>query len=368
MFQLIFNEKQYNIERYPFSNLSQLLPWNSSDILLVNEVYKLDAKRILILNDNFGICTTILAKQKPYFFSDSFVSSKSLKKNLALNNVFNFENIISDNFIIDNYFDIVLIKISKNLSYFDYQLNLIKKWIKPNAIIYSSGMVKHLSPNTKNLLENNIGETNTSPVIKKAILFQSVLTNYEIKTKLLEPTLVNIPEYNIELFSFANTFSQKKIDNGTRFLIDNLPKNIEGNVCDFGCGNGIIGLYIKLNHSNINLFSIDESKSAIKSTIENFNKYKVESNIINGDGLFEIENLNYFNWIISNPPFHISSNNDIEITIRHFQSIYEHLVNSGKFLLVYNSSLNYQTHLQKIFSKTKKINSNSKYTVLECTK
>ena len=83
---------------------------------------------------------------------------------------------------------------------------------------------------------------------------------------------------------------------------------------------------------------------------------------------FEIEKLNYFNWIISNPPFHISSNNDIEISLRHFQSIYDHLVYSGKFLLVYNSSLNYHTHLQKLFSKTIKLNTNSKYTVLECTK
>lgn len=367
MYQLEFNENKYQFERYPFSNISQLTPWNSSDFLLINEALNLNYKNILLLNDIFGIATTILSNNNPYFFTDSFVSSKSLKRNLSLNDVANFENIIDDNFLPKNLFEIVLIKIPKNLSYFEYQLNLIKKWLKPNTIILSSGMVKHLSPNTRTLLENNIGETFISPVTKKAILFKSTLSNTEVKTKLLNPNIINLPEYNLEIFSYTNTFSEKKLDNGTRFLIDNLPHSIEGNVCDFGCGNGIIGLYIKTNFPEVSLYSVDESKTAIKSTIKNFEKYNIKSDILIGDGLFEIDKYD-FNWIISNPPFHISSNNDIEISLRHFKSIYDHLSFSGKFLLVYNNSLNYQTHLDKIFSKTKKINSNTKYTVLQCTK
>ena len=89
-----------------------------------------------------------------------------------------------------------------------------------------------------------------------------------------------------------NVFSKKGLDFGTRTLLESIDiKNIGGDVLDFGCGYGPVGIYIaSLTNSSVDMIDINER--ALKLAKSNASINKVDVNV------FEIPN----NAFIANPP------------------------------------------------------------------
>ena len=75
-----------------------------------------------------------------------------------------------------------------------------------------------------------------------------------------------------------------------------------------------------------------------------------------------------FDYIISNPPFHIEHEIDINLPIELFKQANRCLKNNGVFQLVANIHLNYKTHLTKIFSEVIVDAQNDKFVVYSCKK
>lgn len=377
MYQINIFNNEFRLERYPFAFEKNLFPWNEADIYLLNqlsletnELNNLNQFETLIINDQYGVLSTGLFNMNPYTYIDSFLSLKALKTNYKINKlIFQLEQLIhyqNIDHLLKHNIKFVLIKAPKSNTYLLYLLSRIKKYLADNAVILCSGMTKHISPNLSEILISNIGQTSVLPVRKKAVLFKSVYSN---KTpSLLTTTKINCPELlgELQIFSYPNTFSNDKIDSGTRFLLENLPQDISGNVADLGCGNGLISLYIKKKYPNTNVFAFDESYEAIHSL--NFNKTfnNISLKSVLSDGLFNSKKK--FDWVVSNPPFHFNNVVDFSIAYRHFSEVFEKLLPGGKFFLVYNNHLNYYTHLKKIFPIVIKYNSNQKYSLLLCIK
>ena len=59
----------------------------------------------------------------------------------------------------------------------------------------------------------------------------------------------------------------------------------------------------------------------------------------------------YFDLVISNPPFHFEHETNIEVAIRLFHDVKRCLKSEGRFELVASQHLNFKTHLIKIFKK-----------------
>ena len=76
----------------------------------------------------------------------------------------------------------------------------------------------------------------------------------------------------------------------------------------------------------------------------------------------------YFDVVISNPPFHFEHENNIEVSLSLFQQVFNKLKPNGRFQLVANSHLNYRTHLLKIFPEVISTAENEKFVVYECIK
>jgi len=94
---------------------------------------------------------------------------------------------------------------------------------------------------------------------------------FSLKNKKREKTVLLLKNKNV--FTPTET---------TRFLIKGLLKNFPKkkiDILDLGCGNGVIGIYLLKNYSNINLvvFS-DVSKDAIKITKKNCNLNEIHEN------------------------------------------------------------------------------------------
>ncbi|MBI9073427.1 MAG: methyltransferase [Melioribacteraceae bacterium] len=377
MEKLAINNNEYKLERFPLIQGSQLRAWNSADEYLLNTFFEFDNsenKNVLLVNDQFGALTIPLINYKPGVLSDSFMSKISIEQNLIENELsiedWKFYNsaIEPDNFP-TAFFDFVLIKIPKSISYLKYQLNQIKKSIHKDTVIIASGMTKHLSPNTHSILEECLGETKVDRTFKKSVLFR--IQPQKINT--IDESILNYTELqtdinNLMLATYPNVFSQEKVDNGTRLLLSNLPDfNDEEKIVDLGCGSGIIGLKIFINNSNTKITCIDESYLAVKSAEKSFELNNAKAEFLVTDGLNNIE-LNNLDYVISNPPFHNQTTLDNAEAERHFKPIKEALKNGGRFIIVCNRSLNYEPYLKKYFSAVKRIESNNKYFIIECIK
>ncbi len=98
-------------------------------------------------------------------------------------------------------------------------------------------------------------------------------------------------------------FSKNGLDFGTRTLLENLDlEKIKGDVLDFGCGYGPIGIYIADN-TDATVDMIDINERAIALAKENALLNKVQTNIFKSDVYENV--LKQYDFIITNPPIRV---------------------------------------------------------------
>jgi len=99
--------------------------------------------------------------------------------------------------------------------------------------------------------------------------------------------------------------------------LESIPK-LHGQVLDFGCGYGTIGIYIKKNN-DVEVDMIDINKRSVNLAKKNALLNKVEVNIFESDIYSNVKNK--YDFIITNPPIRIGK-----------QKLYEILFNATKYL------------------------------------
>ena len=154
-------------------------------------------------------------------------------------------------------------------------------------------------------------------------------TNDDIKSKeTITKCIINNQEFTF--ITDNGVFSKKGLDFGTRTLLETIDiDEIKGNVLDFGCGYGPIGIYIKKN-SNASIDMIDINKRSIALTEKNAELNKVLVNVFYSD-IYENINKKY-DFIISNPPIRVGK----KILYKILFEAKQHLNKNGKLIIVIN--------------------------------
>lgn len=153
--------------------------------------------------------------------------------------------------------------------------------------------------------------------------------NTDVKSK----EVTTKAEIGGRLYTFKtdnNVFSKKGLDFGTRTLLENLPlEKINGEVLDFGCGYGPIGIYIKSNtDSNVDMIDVNERALNLARTNAKINQ--VEVNIFESN-IYEKVNKKY-DYIISNPPIRVGK----EILYKILFDAKKYLKDNGELWIVVN--------------------------------
>jgi 16S rRNA G1207 methylase RsmC len=68
------------------------------------------------------------------------------------------------------------------------------------------------------------------------------------------------------IHNHANVFARSGLDIGARFFLQHLPSDLEGEIADLGCGNGVIGLQALAQNPNASVMFTDESHMAVASS------------------------------------------------------------------------------------------------------
>jgi len=141
---------------------------------------------------------------------------------------------------------------------------------------------------------------------------------------------VIINDNSFELLTDNGVFSKKGLDFGTRTLLENLEiDKIKGNVLDFGCGYGPIGIYVKLM-TNADVDMIDVNERAISLAKKNASLNNADVSIFQSDIYSNVSKK--YDYIISNPPIRVGK----EILYKILFGAKEHLKENGELWIVIN--------------------------------
>ena len=356
------NSTALKLERYPVTTDASLRAWSNAELLALDYIKDKKTTQIHLFNDRFGVWNCALQHQKITTIWTYASQQKAVLHNLKLNNIssdVDFKTPLDDLEKVDT----VLLKIPKSLELFELFLQQIHKASHEKTTVVCGFMTKYFSASFLKIASRYFEDVSQSKAHKKARLL--ILESPKKITEHKE-LLQNINWKNDVLQQYYGVFSSGNIDIGTQFLLENLEvKSTEKTVLDVASGNGIIAFEIAKKQPEVTITLVDDFNLAIASSKINLKDKKAV--FVCEDTLQNLPK-ETFDLVVSNPPFHFEHENNIEVTLLLFKGVYNCLHTNGRFLLVANSHLNYQTHLRTIFSDVEILKENKKFQILSCRK
>ncbi len=186
---------------------------------------------------------------------------------------------------------------------------------------------------------------------------------FDKDTKVESKEVITKAEIGNTLFTFItdnNVFSKRGLDFGTRTLLENI-KDIDGDILDFGCGYGPIGIYIKKKF-NVNVDMIDINKRAINLAKKNAKLNSVEVMIFESN-IYENVTKKY-DYIITNPPIRVGKKILYEILL----SAKDYLKENGHLIFVINKDQGAKSvmkDMEKAYN-VKLVEKNKGFFIIDC--
>ncbi|MCA9726496.1 MAG: class I SAM-dependent methyltransferase [Candidatus Eisenbacteria bacterium] len=267
--------------------------------------------------------------------------------------------------------DVVLLRVPRSVALLRYYINALKPFLSPAARFIAYGMTRHMSPRLREIFATDLGPVRVSPVRQKSILFHVDVQNLEVDPKAIAPQHYRLPEdafpignpQGLEIWSYPGVFSQEHLDLGTRLLLSNLPATPpEKTVVDLGCGAGVLGLVLAQRGEHIKLLLVDDSYLAVRSAEETFHRNGVAAEIRADDGLTEVDPGSVA-VVVSNPPIHDGGAFVIEETVRLLQQARTALEPGGTLRVVAVHGANLGPILQTMFPRVTRVASDRRFTV-----
>ena len=166
---------------------------------------------------------------------------------------------------------------------------------------------------------------------------------FDNDTKVESKEVITKAEIGNILFTFItdnNVFSKRGLDFGTRTLLENID-DINGDILDFGCGYGPIGIYLKKKF-NVNVDMIDINKRALNLAIKNAKLNNVDVMIFESN-IYEQVTKKY-DYIITNPPIRAGK----EVVYKMLRGAKDHLKDDGFLYFVMRKDHGAKTAIRDI--------------------
>ena len=368
--RLITPEGEFELRRYPPRRRELLRAWDAADEYLLQRLYEsnLRQRQTLIVNDSFGALAVALQQLSPDSWSDSWLAHQALRENLKRNACDpDSVRILPSTQTPDKSPDLVLFKVPKSLALLEDQLIRLKPLLTQSSRVIVAGMVKTMPSSLWKMLESIIGPSETSRAQKKARLIEVSVDPQLHLPENPYPRRWTLEGTAFEIINQSNVFSRERLDIGTRFLLQHLPRT-EGprEIIDLGCGNGLLGLMAAQQNPEASLSFIDESYMAIASARANFKQIDPtlqRAKFYLDDGLAEFQK-HAADLILCNPPFHQSHAVGDAVALSMFRQSASVLRDRGELWVVGNRHLDYHFKLRRWFSSVDVVTSNKKFVIL----
>lgn len=156
---------------------------------------------------------------------------------------------------------------------------------------------------------------------------------------------VQLPQGRLELCSLPGVFSHGRLDLGTALLLEHLDDLPSGHWLDFGCGAGVIGAALRLQHAEAEVSLLDVDAFALESSRRTLQHNSLQAQVLPGRGIADAPS--GLAAIVSNPPFHKGVQTHYQATEQLIQQAAQHLRPGGELRLVANSFLRYPELIER---------------------
>ncbi|HCH70410.1 MAG TPA: 16S rRNA methyltransferase [Colwellia sp.] len=272
--------------------------------------------------------------------------------------------------------DLVIINFPKSKEELAFTLAMIAPYLLPDAKIILVGEKKGGVQSSPKLTQHFLSSCQKIDAARHCLLFGGIHETKKDENKAFsiddwyKSYQINVSGISLTIASLPGVFSQKKLDVGTALLLDNLPKDMQGKVLDFGCGAGVISCFIGKKFENTELSLLDVSALAIASAKRTLTLNGLIGSVFASNSLSNVtENYQH---IVSNPPFHQGTKTSYQATEDFLRGIKKHLVsnknNKSNITIVANSFLQYLPLMQQHIGKTETIARKQGFTIYCHTK
>jgi 16S rRNA (guanine1207-N2)-methyltransferase len=105
-----------------------------------------------------------------------------------------------------------------------------------------------------------------------------------------------------EFLTASSVFSKRKVDCGTRLLIEAMVLPETGSVLDIGCGYGVVGIAVAKFKPNLHVVMTDVNARAVRLAKKNLSLNKITNAEVRYGFFYEPVGDFKFNCVLSNPP------------------------------------------------------------------
>ena len=147
------------------------------------------------------------------------------------------------------------------------------------------------------------------------------------RLKLIEVTLKGQP---LKLYTDQGVFSKKRVDFGTRLLIETAELPWEGTIVDVGCGYGPIGLAVAKESARRQVVMVDINRRAVELAQKNARLNDIHNVKVIESNLLEAVKGKPFDAVLTNPPIRAGK----AVVFRLFEQSYDVLKEPGGVLWV----------------------------------
>lgn len=171
--------------------------------------------------------------------------------------------------------------------------------------------------------------------------------------------------------SCSDVFSKQKIDDGTKVLLQTVVQQVQlsGNVLDFGCGYGIVGMVLKHHFADIKLTMLDVNKTAVSLSKQNItqNGFNESDFTVLESNLLESVKTKQFDHVVTNPPIKVGK----PVLFEAITQICNHLTVGGTLTLVIRKDHGMNSlkeHITNLLGNCQVLNRQKGYYILHAKK
>ncbi|MDX1571874.1 MAG: methyltransferase [Xanthomonadales bacterium] len=223
--------------------------------------------------------------------------------------------------------------------------------LKPGSVLWVIGENRAGAKSAGRLIAEVCPEWEKVDAARHCSLFRAVV---DPVPKAIDPSdwvrswSVDVSGMQLQLRSLPGVFSHGELDPATRMLLEHLPP-LSGDVLDFGCGCGVIGLFAALRDEPRVHFS-DDSALAIEATRLTLAANGLEpAGLVASDAFDEIDGP--YDAILSNPPFHRGVGTHYEAAQELIECAPDFLRPGGQLVVVANAFLDYPRRIEQRFGE-----------------
>jgi len=152
---------------------------------------------------------------------------------------------------------------------------------------------------------------------------------------------------SFEFLTASSVFSKRRVDPGTRLLIESMVLPKTGYVLDIGCGYGAVGIVATSLNPKLNVVMTDVNMRAVRLARKNVELNKVANAEVRYGYLYEpVEGL-VFSCVLSNPPVSAGMET-VKAMVKEAPKV---MADKGTFQMVIRSKIGAKT-LPSVFNET----------------